>query len=517
MSNASLLVRSAVIYAICLPLAIGLGYLLATPDDLYSIIPVMLVMALLMVPILLHWHYPWLVAAWNMNAMVFLIPGRPSIAFVMCGISLGISLLQHTLNKNYKFIHVPTITWPLCFLTAIILITSRLTGGIGLAVAGSSSYGGKKYMWVFGAILGYFAFAARRIPPRKVVLYVSLFFLSALTSAITNMAGTLAPSIPYLYLVFPIDSSGMEALNPESVIGTENMISRLGGLSIAASSVFSFMLAIYGVRGLFDLRRPWRLAVFLLATVAALFGGFRSVLITFILTFALVFFLEGLAKSRFTPIIVLTCILAAASVLPFADRLPLSVQRTISFLPMVKIDPIAENAANNSTEWRLELWKSVLPQVPKYFFIGKGYSIDPEALAMAQDNLSRDASTGEGSAISGDYHNGPLSVILTFGIFGVIGFLWFLGAGIKVLHHNHLYGDPAWHNINTFLLASFAAKAVFFMTVFGSFYSDLATFTGILGMSIAINGGMRQPAMAAQRAVGKLKPVRPGAYAGAVR
>jgi hypothetical protein len=30
---------------------------------------------------------------------------------------------------------------------------------------------------------------------------------------------------------------------------------------------------------------------------------------------------------------------------------------------------------------------------------------------------------------AGDYHNGPLSILIPFGLFGMIAFLWLLGAG----------------------------------------------------------------------------------------
>ena len=80
----------------------------------------------------------------------------------------------------------------------------------------------------------------------------------------------------------------------------------------------------------------------------------------------------------------------------------------------------------------------------------------------------------QGLALSGDYHSGPLSVILPFGIWGAIAFLWFLIAGIWALHHNRLYGDPALQTINTFLVfAVFLAKIITFILIFGALSSDM--------------------------------------------
>ena len=93
----------------------------------------------------------------------------------------------------------------------------------------------------------------------------------------------------------------------------------------------------------------------------------------------------------------------------------------------------------------------------------------------------------------GDYHNGPLSVILPFGIFGAIAFVWLLIAGLRVVYRNYRFGDPAYHHFNTFLFAYFAVKVVIFFVIFGSLHSDLPQFLGLLGLSISLNGGVAKP------------------------
>jgi hypothetical protein len=100
--------------------------------------------------------------------------------------------------------------------------------------------------------------------------------------------------------------------------------------------------------------------------------------------------------------------------------------------------------------------------------------------------------------LASDYHNGPLSVILPLGICGVLAFVWFLAAGFKVLYQNYHFGDPDFHRYNTFLLAYFIARLFFFLTVFGGFYGDLPLFTGLVAMSISLNGGVARPVAATQ-------------------
>lgn len=496
MSNAFLLVRSLIIYGICLPLAIFIGYMMATPDDNATLFVLVGVLGVLMIPLFIRWHHQWLIATWNMSAVVFFLPGSPSIGLFICLISLGLSILQHTLNKNVKFIHVSTIAWPLIFLGAVVVITAKLTGGIGLQIAGSSSFGGKRYILVLGAIIGYFALTAHRINPFKVAASVRIFFASSMIGVLANLVFAVFPTAFFLFKIFPVDTIAVMAVGQNASESGGGSV-RLGGLAVAASTLFSVLLAVYGVQGIFGVRKHWRPLLFLLCLVISLFGGFRSILIGLMVTFALVFWLEGMMRSRLVPVILLVCVSCFAVLAPFTDKLPLSVQRTLTFVPFLPIDPIAVNEAKASTEWRLEMWKLVIPDIPKYLILGKGYSFDPKDMLMLQQGLSRGSDPAEGSILAGDYHNGPLSVIMPFGVFGVIGFLWFIGAGLKVLHHYYKFGDPAFKTINTFLLAQFLGKFIMFITIFGSLYSDLTTFVGLVALGICINGPIQKRLAAA--------------------
>lgn len=102
----------------------------------------------------------------------------------------------------------------------------------------------------------------------------------------------------------------------------------------------------------------------------------------------------------------------------------------------------------------------------------------------------------------GNYHNGPLSVLMPFGIYGAIAFGWFLIAGLRLLHRNWKFGNPALQKVNALLLAAFAARVFFFLFFFGAMQSDIAIFAGLLGLSVALNGAGASPAPAEQPAAG---------------
>jgi hypothetical protein len=188
----------------------------------------------------------------------------------------------------------------------------------------------------------------------------------------------------------------------------------------------------------------------------------------------------------------------------------MSVQRTLSFLP-IPVDPIVKLDAQGSSEWRLQIWREVSTEIPQYLLLGKGFLFSETDSSFLRLNRSTEGGM-QTTELAGDYHNGPLSVILPLGIFGVLGFVWFLAASFKVLYQNYHFGDPDYHRYNTFLLAYFVAKVIFFLTVFGGFYSDLAMFTGMVALSISLNGGVARPAAAPQpQFVFKRSRLHPGA------
>src|SRR5437899_9505419 len=121
MTTAALpLVRSLIIYGICMPLAMVLGYMMASPYDLTTLsVPFFVVGSVLfclLLPLLLRWHHPWLIATWNMTVVLFFLPGRPLVWLVLAWISFGIAFVQYIMNRKHRFLEAPTLARPLIFL-----------------------------------------------------------------------------------------------------------------------------------------------------------------------------------------------------------------------------------------------------------------------------------------------------------------------------------------------------------------------------------------------------------------
>jgi hypothetical protein len=142
----------------------------------------------------------------------------------------------------------------------------------------------------------------------------------------------------------------------------------------------------------------------------------------------------------------------------------------------------------------LKIWKALLPEVPKHLLLGTGLSVDVETLNEMGGNTSFKVidAANQPLALTHDVHNGPLSIILPFGIWGILTWFWFWGGMGYVVFRNYKYGDPDLKLYNRFLLASFWGNCLFFTFIFGAM-EHVSNFCLIGGLSVAINHGVRGP------------------------
>ena len=203
-------------------------------------------------------------------------------------------------------------------------------------------------------------------------------------------------------------------------------------------------------------------------------GGFRIKILSYLSVLGLLFFLEGLHRTRALLVFVMAGMLGVVTIIPLASHLPFTFQRSLAFLPL-DLSAEARQSAEDSSQWRINMWKALLPQVPQHLLLGKGYAITMEDYKfMGRDTAFHAVDESQqGLALAGDYHNGPLSVVIPFGIWGVIAFLWFVIAGMRVMYCNFRYGDESLRTINTYFWATYLYIFLRFLFVYGTMTDDM--------------------------------------------
>jgi len=511
MNNAPAIFRALITYAVCVPLAIFVGYLVTNPLDYSSLATYGVLGFLFIFPLLMRWHYPLLVFSWAAPITLFFFKGSPSLWLALVVVSLGISIIERILIPNRHFISVPQMTRPSICLVAVVLLTAKLTGGIGLHTFGSEVGGGRKYLFLLIGILSYFAITAQPIPPGKAKWYVALFFLGQMTA----LVGDLYPFAPsFLHPIFWLFPSGVNMTDFQA--GAV----RMPGTGSACIGLCLWMLARYGVRGIFLEDKRWRPFLWIAGFMLIFLGGYRSAVFMVFVSFVIMFFMEGVHRTRFVLVLAFAGMLAAVAAVPLASHLPYSVQRALSFLPL-NISLEAKNSADDSTAWRLKMWAALWPKVPQYLLLGKGLAITADDYQLMGSDVSIksiDASE-QGLALSGDYHNGILSVLIPFGLWGLIAYAWFMAAGLWVLYNNWKNGPPALQTVNMLMFGLCLMDFLLFASCKAGMWITLGIgyWAGHVGLSVALNNGVcrkKSPAVAAEHPVFKpsrmLSRLRPG-------
>jgi hypothetical protein len=267
----------------------------------------------------------------------------------------------------------------------------------------------------------------------------------------------------------------------------DSAINRPGGFTFVFTALFGWVLTRDGISGLLDVTKPWRLGVFLLSIVTGLYCGYRAAMLLFLFTMAFQFYFEGLCRLRNLAIVAGVVIVVGAALVPNVQKLPFVIQRTLSFLPL-PVNPVVKMDAEISSDWRWRMWQDLLPSVPKYALLGKGYGFDPDEQFQTMAGINSFDEGFSSSTLAGDYHSGPLSLMISFGLAGFCGFVWFVLASLKYMYRAMRNGDPELRPLNTLLLAFFAARVAQYCLVYGMFPIDIAALAGLVGFSVSLNG-----------------------------
>lgn len=490
MTGSPALPQKLLILAIILPIAALLGYVLADPTEIESVVVVGITISVLLLPILLKSHHAILVGSWHASVIIVFLPGQPYLWMLMTAVSLGLTAVYRFLDPGFRPQNVPMMTWTLLALGLIVLITAQTTGGFGLRSMGASVIGGKKYFLIWFAIAGYFAVSIRPVAPEKAAALAISHFGSGITAAVSTLAYVAGPAAWILYAVFPTDYAMHLVSKDYSTDFAAVGISRFSGFGVAGLALAPMFFVLWGARGLLDWSRPWRMALFLLVVGFAMLGGFRSTLGMFGLLFIVQFFNEGLFRTRFFPALLAFAFIGMTIIYLFAGSMPMAIQRSLTVFPLAPVSNVAKSDAENSTKWRKEMWRQLEPEIAAHFWFGKGYTASQSTYRLEQEayrmGLAQDY---EMMILAGDYHSGWRSIIIPFGIWGLLAFIAFIIAGLRVLWINRLKGAGSVRRVNLFLFTYFVAKTIFFIAVFGAIASDLYVLTGIVGLSVALNRG----------------------------
>lgn len=363
-------------------------------------------------------------------------------------------------------------------LLVLIFFTASYRGS-GLKILDSAYWGGMQYVDLMAALLffvlsGYVSITAGQL--KKVLFW---FFTLCLLPAIALIIARFVPHGDLVRHVVEIGANEAEAFMAQWELPE---VTRWAYMQYPA--IWMGVLAII----LYDRHFSFSPSVMVVAFLSFLMmglSGHRTVVVLLGLT-VLVYVVIRRRTVSFLKSLKLTAILilVLASVYLFADRLPLAFQRAVAWLPGIHISYAADADALATTEWRIELWRQLLPLVPQHLLVGRGLAFSAQE-ANASAALISDRSTMHISFIAVHlYHNGPLWFLIDLGLPGFLLGLAFMIGGILYYGRkiDQFVEGSLWKTAYIVFYSFFVAYCVFFMAVIGggTFFIHILTVASVL-------------------------------------
>jgi hypothetical protein len=392
----------------------------------------------------------------------------------------------------------------------VVLLVTACARGFGLRMFGSATWGGAQYIIYF--ISSFFFLLAWDIvlTPRqwKIALYgmCLLSFIPMASQALYAFSGG------RIWQHFMFIMPEMQVLEYMRDLQAGGQFARLQIANVASQYTFILALLIFGQK-----RRAGPVVYFLviLSFVLAGISGNRVPLI-YILVLIIFYNLLNHGR-RFLDKIripyVLMFLLTYVFLLVFARHLPMTFQRSLSFIPFMNVALEAKVSGLSTLGWRFEVWEAALRLIPQYFWVGRGFAFSSADVTSFSARTLDVSSSVDITLLTGNYHNGLINLIVDLGIFGFLagmGFVFFaIRAERKNLRRN--WTNPMLKNFHLVAFAGFMAHFIVYIVLGGGLNHIMTLFLWVLIMEGLVRTDLRLEALKeAEEHPVEQKPIWPG-------
>lgn len=171
------------------------------------------------------------------------------------------------------------------------------------------------------------------------------------------------------------------------------------------------------------IRKPWIGMITLMGLLGVALGGFRNQIASFAMSYlSICWVFRRYLDIIITPVLGL-CMLLLVGFAFGMTKLPVGVQRSLSFIPFIEVDTNIRKAAESSTDWRLEMWEWAFDDnegLIKDRVWGDGFAQEKEEfIRLNTEAAMRGGDNSREFASRGSWHNGPISAIHRTGYVGL--------------------------------------------------------------------------------------------------
>lgn len=420
--------------------------------------------------------------------LTLMIPGQPSTLLLAQAVFIGfccVLFLMRALPARFVFTELEF--WVLLLALAIFQAYAR--NPVGINLFGGESMGGKPYAMFLITLVSSMVLGSLRIPPPDLRWILKLSIIAGIISFCVQTVGYFVPGIGVWYGAAGLENSNASGI--ETGAYGANVATRIGFLGTTARNLSLWVSTfISPIRACFDPR--WAPLV-LLSLAFATASGFRNEVVSVGLIYLIGIAYRGGLGSLLISGLSLAMALAVLAFVNLSNPLPANIQRSLGFLPGTWDQDQVEDG-ENSTTWRVEMWKEALftDFWIKNKILGDGLGLTREEYNFISSlkGVNIGGAVGSGKITlqqqlmmaAGNYHSGPVQSIRYI---GYLGLLILLLAQIRLAVHAHRQIKRArnteWFPLALFIGIPLIKAPFFFVFVFGDFGATTASF--LLGVA----------------------------------
>jgi len=450
-------IQGIIVGAIVIFLGIWLGLSLVT-NQIESIFQISV--AVLLITCIFLGRKIWLLLIFFSSLNVVLISGfgTTEIGQALFLTFTTIIFLMRRLPLKVSF---GELEWWILLLT-LCVIQTFMRNPVGLNVFGAGSVGGKPYILVALSIATACVLGNLKVEPNHIKWAMRLTLLGALMG------------IPLTILRGEIG-----AMDESFDNSTNEGATRIPGLNVAGNTLARWLVSyISPLRACFH---PLWATVLLISIAAAAGSGYRNAVSGVAITYMFGLYYRGGFQSLAASIVSGGMALMILALINSNFPLPANIQRALSPFPGTWEKRYVQDA-ENSTEWRVEMWKEAL-LTDKWIqnkVLGDGVGMTAEQLRANMSMRTSGKTAGgllvqqENMLINGSYHSGPVHTVRAV---GYVGLSVLLMAMIRVAVYAHRQimrcQGTEWWPVALFFCIPIIAHPIFFVFVFGEFQSGV--------------------------------------------
>jgi hypothetical protein len=424
-----------------------------------------------------------ILVCWHLTGSILLLPLPFSLRELGILTAAAVYFLHRAVSK--RVVRPPWHPIDLIVLVNLVyLVLTFLHNPVGFWLFRAERVGARAYFNIaLAALAGWVIFrlpeSARGVP--SIPLYL---MVGAVVTGLINAVGYLAPPArQWLYALYSeLDTEGIGAL-----AGLAEIV-RFKGLAMMGQALLLVLCAYSPPRLLFHPLRS-RFYLLLLALACVLVSGYRSSM-----AWAMgVIVISAIYRGGWRELLAVGAVGGLLLGLVVAGQgrlyqLPLSAQRTLSFLPGQWSYVVLEDA-EASTHTRLEWWKNVIEHgYIQNWILGDGFggsARDMLALTYTDPSAREDL-----LVVSGAFHSGPFTTIRYTGLIGLV-LIYALMFALVVTSYRlfHRVRGTELEPSALFVAAQVAWFPIHFTLIFGAYNVDmpaLLILTGLLRLLLRV-------------------------------